>query len=730
MSHKKKLLRNQKILLIESLIGILLIAVTFIVSAHIDISDTEQRLYKTVEYIKNQCNASQLRDLASESKSLLRVAESVEQIRWRLTYVDEAMDTAEEQAETLQHCAQDGYLDGLILLNPDGSIAASYDKAGFSAKDLLSRVDYASLMDTLDFPEKTYAVRIEEEDESHVDLAAVSRTDDRGVIVGYFYTSAAYTHIFNSSIHALVSGYEPDQDGMIVVSRGNRIIASNKEGLIGRDIEDVYTLKRIMERGFGRKLIHVGREDSRFGNNFGLMDKSQYYYIYAYMPERAVFEVTPKNLFVAITLYLFLLAVVRMFNRSAERSYQEARLREQQRYTEMLQEKNEQLEEAVKQAEKASAAKSNFLSRMSHDIRTPLNGIIGLLKVDEAHFDDKELIRNNHEKMEVSANHLLALINDILQMRKLEDGTVELTNEPMSLCALIREVSVMEGEHASEAGVTLESDTKSNLPYPYVYGSPLHLRQIFLNIYSNSIKYNKPGGKIYSSVECLSADSKTVTYRWTISDTGIGMSEEFLKHIFDPFTQEKNDARSVYQGTGLGMSIVKALLDQMNGSISVTSQEGVGSTFVITIPFTIAEKPQSKEPDHTQEASIRGRRFLLAEDNDLNAEIAKTLLEDKGATITVVSDGQQAVDCFKENPAGTYDAILMDVMMPVMDGLTAAKTIRAWDRPDAKTIPIVAMTANAFAEDAQKCMEAGMNAHLAKPLDIQRVVATLAGLIE
>ena len=730
MSHKKKLLRNQKILLIESLIGIFLIAVTFIASIHTDISNAEQRLYKTVEYIKDQCNASQLRDLASESKSLLWVTESVEQIRWRLTYVDEAMDTAEEQAETLQHCAQDSYLDGLILLAPDGSVAASYDKAGFSAKDLLSRVDHASLMDTLDFPEKTYAVRIEEEDESHIDLAAVSRTDDRGVIVGYFYTSVAYTHIFNSSIHALVSGYEPDQDGMIVVSRGNRIIASNKESLIGRDIEDVYTLKRIMERGFGRKLIHVRREDSRIENNFGLMDKSQYYYIYAYMSEQAVFEVTPKNLFVTITLYLFLLAAVRMFSRSAERSYQEARLREQQRYTEMLQEKNEQLEEAVKQAEKASAAKSNFLSRMSHDIRTPLNGIIGLLKVDEAHFDDKELIRNNHEKMEVSANHLLALINDILQMRKLEDGTVELTNEPMSLRALIREVSVIEGEHASEAGVTLESDTKSNLPYPYVYGSPLHLRQIFLNIYSNSIKYNKPGGKIYSSVECLSADSKTVTYRWTISDTGIGMSEEFLKHIFDPFTQEKNDARSVYQGTGLGMSIVKALLDQMNGSISVTSQKGVGSTFVITIPFTIAEKPQSKEPDHTQETSIRGRRFLLAEDNDLNAEIAKTLLEDKGATITVVSDGQQAVNRFKENPVGTYNAILMDVMMPVMDGLTAAKTIRAWDRPDAKTIPIVAMTANAFAEDAQKCMEAGMNAHLAKPLDIQKVVATLAGLIE
>ena len=730
MKTKKKLLQSRKMVLIEVLIGVVLMAVTFIASTRVDMNNAEQRLYKTVKYIKDQCNASQLRDLASESKSLLRVTESVEQIRWRLTYVDEAMDTAEEQAETLWHCAQDSYLTGLILLDADGNVAASYNKAGFSAKDLLSRVDHASLMDTLDFPEKTYAVRIEEEDESHVDLAAVSRTDDGGIIVGYFYTSSTHTHIFNSSIYALVSGYEPDRDGTIVVSRGNRIIASNRESLVGSDIEDIYVLKRIMERGLGRKLIHVGREDSRFGNNFGLMDKSQYYYIYAYMTERAVFNVTPKNLFVAFAAYIFLLVAVRMFNRGAERSYQEARLREQQRYTEMLQEKNEQLEEAVKQAEKASAAKSNFLSHMSHDIRTPLNGIIGLLKIDEAHFDDKELIRNNHEKMEVTANHLLALINDILQMRKLENGTVELTNEPMSLRALTREVSVIEGEHALEAGVTLEPDTKSNLPYPYVYGSPLHLRQIFLNIYSNSIKYNKPGGKIYSSVECLSADSKTVTYRWTISDTGIGMSEEFLKHIFDPFTQEKNDARSVYQGTGLGMSIVKALLDQMNGSISVTSQEGVGSTFVITIPFTIAEKPQSKKPDHTQEASIRGCRFLLAEDNDLNAEIAKTLLEDKGATITVVSNGQQAVDCFKEKPAGTYNAILMDVMMPVMDGLTATKTIRAWDRPDAKTIPIVAMTANAFAEDAQKCMEAGMNAHLAKPLDIQKVVATLAGLIE
>ena len=386
-----------------------------------------------------------------------------------------------------------------------------------------------------------------------------------------------------------------------------------------------------------------------------------------------------------------------------------------------------ELEKTAEEARKANEAKTNFLRRMSHDIRTPLNGILGLIKIDEAHFDDLDLVKENHRKMKISASYLLSLINDVLQTSKLKDGKVQLTHEVIKLTDLTMDIVNIIIGRATEAGIKWEYEKwKRNIPYPFIYGSPVHLRQIFLNIYGNCIKYNRPGGKITTTVDTLPEHDGICTYRWIISDTGIGMSPEFLKHIFDPFAQEKMSARSTYQGIGLGMFIVKSLIDQMGGTIKITSQEGVGSTFEIVIPFEIAQAPVEVAVQPTaDENAIRGLNIMLVEDNELNAEIARVLLMDEGAEITVVTDGQQAVDLFKSSPQGTFDAILMDVMMPVMDGLTATETIRALERPDARTIPIIAMTANAFKEDEQKCLEAGMNAHLAKPLDMEKVKQTI-----
>jgi len=342
--------------------------------------------------------------------------------------------------------------------------------------------------------------------------------------------------------------------------------------------------------------------------------------------------------------------------------------------------------------------------------------------------DDRELVKANHQKMKVAANHLLSLINDVLQMSKLEENAVEFAHEFIDLTELTRDIVVIVVDEAIEAGIKWEFEKgKTNIPYRYIYGSSLHLRQIFLNIYGNCIKYNRPGGTIRTIVEDAGCENGICTYRWIISDTGIGMSQEFVQHIFEPFAQEEEGARSNYQGTGLGMSIVKKIIDLMGGSISVTSELGVGSTFVITIPFEIAPEP-AQIPEYPAKASadIHGTRLLLVEDNELNAEIAQTLLEDSGAVVTIATDGQQALRLFEDKPAGTFDAILMDIMMPVMNGLDAAKAIRALARPDAQTIPIIAMTANAFEEDVKRCLEAGMNAHLAKPLDIEKVKQTIA----
>lgn len=328
------------------------------------------------------------------------------------------------------------------------------------------------------------------------------------------------------------------------------------------------------------------------------------------------------------------------------------------------------LQAAFNEMRAESRAKTNFLSRMSHDIRTPLNGIIGLLKIDETHFEDKELIQENHKKMKIAADYLLSLINDVLQMSKIEEGHIVLTHEYICLKDLVYEIESIITHRAADV------------------------------------------------------QDGICTYRWTISDTGIGMSPEFLSHIFDPFSQEKTDARSVYQGTGLGMAITKGLIEQMNGSIEVTSQVGVGSVFVITIPFEIAQE-QKKDEEIAEKYDIRGLHLLAAEDNELNAEIIEMLLTDDGAKVTVAKNGRQAVEHFENNPPGTFDAILMDVMMPVMDGIAATKAIRAMDRADAKTIPIIAMTANAFEEDAKRCLAAGMTAHLAKPFQIEDVEKTI-----
>ena len=393
-------------------------------------------------------------------------------------------------------------------------------------------------------------------------------------------------------------------------------------------------------------------------------------------------------------------------------------------------ERNEALLQAKAAAESANAAKSDFLSRMSHDIRTPLNGIIGLLEINREHADDQRLVAENQEKMCVAANHLLSLINDVLEMSKLDQDNVTLAYEPCDLKEICTSTATMLLARATEQGVTLKLGPQ-DVHECNVYTSPLHLRQILLNIYGNCIKYNRPGGSVTTALDCLSDDGQRVVYRWTISDTGIGMSEEFVEHLFEPFAQEgsDSDARTHYQGTGLGMSIVKRLLDKMGGSIDVASEKGVGSTFVITIPFDVAPEAEDVAEQDEVEGSIAGLTLMLVEDNELNAEIATTLIQDRGAKVVPVPDGEAAVRLFSESPSGTYDAILMDVMMPKMNGYEATAAIRALARDDAATVPIVAMTANAFKEDEQRCLAAGMNAFVPKPMEIDQLVSTVSRVV-
>lgn len=714
MKNKQHNLDRNNFILAEILVGLLLFFVVLVITVKADLSSAETRLSDMVTYIKEQYNNNMKLDIASESKSLMRMIQSVEVLSQQIQQEEKTSDITEELLEN--YCTI-SYLTGVLILDENGQVQEKYCSDEVQAEEILSQTDQDVLLDVVDFHEKTYSVRMECEDGSYIDIAANGRQDKPGIVLVYYHTPERYTSIFNHSINSLLTGYSLEHNGTIVISENNQIVASNDNGLIGAKTEDIQELKCINESAVEKQLV---RTDYQTIPDYGLMEKGRDYYVYAYMSADKIFAKTPRNMLYTVFIYLVIVGFMHALRWRMLQGHQKEQMRLQKEYTKNLESKNLELREAVFQAQKANAAKSSFLSRMSHDIRTPLNGIIGLIKINETHMDDRELVKTNQDKMLVSADHLLSLINDVLQMSKLEDENIEISHEPIDLGEISREVGTIISGRTAEAGIAFEIG-KQELPVSYVYGSPLHIRQIFLNIYGNCIKYNKPHGKVTTTLKCLGEKNGIVTYRWTISDTGIGMSEEFLKHIFEPFVQEHSDARTVYSGTGLGMSIVKRIIDRMNGTIVVTSKEGEGSTFVITLPFEIAEKPEEIPAEMDGEVNIAGLHLLLAEDNELNAEIARTLLEDEGAITTIVNDGQQAVDIFSRNKPGTFDAILMDIMMPEMDGLSATKAIRALDREDAGTIPIIAMTANAFDEDEKKCMEAGMNAHLVKPLDIQKM---------
>ena len=387
---------------------------------------------------------------------------------------------------------------------------------------------------------------------------------------------------------------------------------------------------------------------------------------------------------------------------------------------------NKQLRKAIASKEKAAAAKSQFLANMSHDIRTPINGIMGMLEIIRKTKGNQDREEECLDKIEVSSKLLLSLVNDVLDMAKLDTDAVVLSHEPFNLDRICNETVEAVSFQAEEAGleVTGEHDDYTGIN---ILGSPLHLKKILINLFSNSVKYNKPNGKIHMSMKTLEQTEDTITCEFKIRDTGVGMSQEFVeKKLFQPFVQADTSSRSNYTGTGLGMSIVKQLIDKMGGTISVESELGEGSCFTVVIPFEIDHETRLKQSEEVENADISGLNIMVAEDNELNMEIIEFLLTEQGAQVEKVQNGQEALDKFEGSEAGTYDVILMDLMMPVMDGISAAKAIRASKHAEAETIPIIAMTANAFYEDERKCLDAGMNAHLAKPLDMKMVVSTIA----
>ena len=463
------------------------------------------------------------------------------------------------------------------------------------------------------------------------------------------------------------------------------------------------------------------QEGKRYRTSVKISDRQQYlvyekYGEYNLAVSYDILEANQNLIYVAATMFLVLVLSFLIIFYITERSIA------------AIDKNEEELKQAKEAAERANAAKTGFLSRMSHDIRTPLNGIIGMIEISDRHREDRALVDANRAKEKVAAKHLLELINDVLEFNKLDEENLQLTKEPFCLKELWQETITIVEPRAADKGVLLKYEEQTEgTAVGCVLGSSLHVRQIFINILGNAIKYTDAGGYVLCQVTIKAIGENLISCQTVISDNGIGMSTAFLPHLFEPFSRENTDKKSVTQGTGLGMSIVKHLIDKMDGTVTVESKKGVGTIFTVTLLFEgLKEQECKKIEEEDQNVDLSGMRVLLAEDNELNMEIAETFLTDAGVQVTKAYNGKEEVERYLEQPAGTFDAILTDLMMPVMDGCEAARAIRGSGRADAESIPIIALTANAFWEDAERVKREGMNEHLPKPLDVGKMLSVLA----
>lgn len=391
------------------------------------------------------------------------------------------------------------------------------------------------------------------------------------------------------------------------------------------------------------------------------------------------------------------------------------------------QKEKEQLQIAYEKADMESKTKTEFMNRMSHDLRTPINGILGMIHVIRKSWNNQEKLEDSVDKIEISTRHLMDLVNDVLDMSKLESGHLTVHEEPFDLEDLMKEVAVLMQGQLEETGITHRKH-RENMQHTMLKGDALQLQRIMMNLFGNAVKYNKKNGTIDTYATEISCDGKNVLYEFRIEDSGIGMSREYMEHeLFQPFTQEKADARTQYKGTGLGMSIVKGLIDRMNGTISVRSTPGEGSEFTFRLAFRLAEEERQQAADNKEDAKddLAGMRVLLVEDNDINMEIAEFYLTDAGIIVEKAWNGKEAVEKYEGTPKGYYSAILMDIMMPVMNGIEAARNIRRKEKNGGKEIPIIAMTAQSERESKESCSLAGMNAYISKPVDPENLIRIL-----
>ena len=716
IKRKKK---EKRIQLLSGLIGICVAVVSLFYFFHAEKTEAEKRMVEIVNYVKVQCSTYTHYNESSESKSLLRAIESARQMSTNIKTEKEngghlSRDFLKENLQTL-------WVDGIIILDKDGKTDCEYSRDESLTNEIMEYLQKDIIMDFAGYEERTYSERFNRKDGSHIDIAACARKDAPGIVATYYYTSPEFARNYTLTIQGLLNGYSVQKDGTIIVADEGSIVASNDESLLGQNTTDNEVVQAMKKHTDSQHIYHLKKKGM---GCYGIMLKQSDYYIYAYLPDNEVFHNLPLSVISVIFLYFLMFSIFWFWTYRTNLAHRKQEQEKDEKY-------KAELLIAAKKAEAANEAKTEFLQRMSHDIRTPINGICGMVNMADHYADDMEKQTEYRTKVKEASQLLLELVNEILDMSKLESGEVVLEEIPFNLSSISREVFAVIEQVAAEQNIRIVWE-KKEITHLDLIGSAGYVKRVMMNILSNAVKYNRENGQIYiSCIEIPSEQPEMTTMEFVCRDTGIGMAEEFQKHIFEPFAQEHAGSRTKFAGTGLGMPISKKLIEKMGGTITFESAEGIGSTFVIRVPFKIdLDADKREEQEDVSENSIKGLHILLAEDNELNMEIAEFVLQNEGADVTKAWDGQEAVELFRNSEPGEFDVILMDIMMPVMNGYEAAKMIRFLDREDAKEIPIIAMTANAFTEDRIRAKEAGMDEHVAKPIDVELLIKVIHKLVK
>ena len=716
IKRKKK---EKRIQLFGGLIGICVAVVSLFYFFHAEKAEAEKRMVEIVNYVKVQCSTYTHYNESSESKSLLRAIESARQMS---TNIDMEIENGGHLSqEFLKENLQTLWVDGILVLDAVGKTDCEYSMDESLTGEITAYLQKDIIMDFAGYEERSYSERFTREDGSYIDIAACARKDAPGIVAIYYYTPPEFARNYTLTIQGLLNGYSIQKDGTVIVADDGIVVASNDESLLGQNTADNEVVQAMKKHTDSQHIYHLRKEGT---GCYGIMLKQRDYYIYAYLPDTEVFRNLPLSVTAVVFLYLLIFGIFCFWGYRADLAHRKQEQEKDEKY-------KAELLRAAKKAEAANEAKTEFLQRMSHDIRTPINGICGMIDVADHYAEDMKKQTECRAKIKEASHLLLELINEVLDMSKLESDEVILEEIPFNLNSISEEILGVIEQMATEQNIRILWEEKEVTHWNLI-GSPVHVKRTLMNILSNAVKYNKENGYVYISCrEIPSEQTAMTTLEFVCRDTGIGMTEAFQKRIFEPFAQEHAGSRTKFAGTGLGMPITKKLVEKMGGTISFESKEGIGTTFLIRIPFRIdTDRKDRTEAEEKTETSIQGLHVLLTEDNELNMEIAEFVLQNEGTVVTKAWNGQEAVDIFRKSSPGEFDVILMDIMMPVMNGYEAAKMIRSLDREDAKVIPIIAMTANAFIEDRMRAKEAGMDEHIAKPVDRKLLVKVINELVK